>query len=71
MGDALSAVDIYWATFCAMIRPLAGGAESDARLPARGLRRDLTAEVEAAVDEELIAHRDKIYQRHLELPLDF
>jgi hypothetical protein len=37
----------------------------------RGAYEGLTPEVAAAVDEDLIAHRDKIYERHLELPLDF
>jgi glutathione S-transferase len=70
VGDALSAVDIYWATFCAMFRPLPAELNP---MPdfVRGAYEGLTPEVAAAVDENLIAHRDKIYEHHLELPLDF
>ena len=70
VGDRLSAVDIYWATFCAMIRPLPAELNP---MPdfVRGAYEGLTPEVAAAVDEDLIAHRDKVYERHLELPLDF
>lgn len=70
VGDRLSAADIYWATFCAMLRPLRSELN-----PMPDFLRDaysgLTPEVEAALDDALIAHRDRIYERHLKLPLDF
>ena len=31
----------------------------------------LTPAIENALDEALLAHRDKVYERHLVLPLDF
>ena len=70
IGEALSAVDIYWATFAAMLRPLPPELcpMSDMMRSAYGT---LTPRTEAAVDDALIAHRDRIYERHLELPLDF
>ena len=47
--------------------------ESVNRMP--GLIRDLYSvegtEVAAAVDPILLAHRDRVYERHLSLPLDF
>jgi glutathione S-transferase len=68
LGDALSAVDIYSATFMALLRPLppeqcpmpdAMRAAFEARDP----------ETEKAVDEILLEHRDFVYAEHLELPL--
>ncbi len=70
VGDGLSAVDIYWATFCAMIRPLPQELNPMPEF-VRGAYEGLTPAIEAAVDEDLVAHRDKVYERHLELPLDF
>jgi glutathione S-transferase len=70
VGDTLSAVDIYWATFCALIRPL----PADLNPMPDSIRAGysaITPEVAAILDEDLIAHRDKVYERHLQLPLDF
>ncbi|MBW2425732.1 MAG: hypothetical protein JRG86_15915 [Deltaproteobacteria bacterium] len=70
VGSALSAVDLYWSTFAAMIRPLP---PESCPMP-ESLRMQygsLTPEIEAALDPALLAHRDRIYERHLELPLDF
>ncbi len=70
IGSTLSAVDIYWATFAAMLKPL-----PEELCPMSGVMRDayssITPKIEAALDETLLAHRDLIYERHLELPLDF
>ena len=70
IGTQLSAADIYWATFAAMLRPL-----PDALCPMsemmRGAYSSLTPSIEAALDPALLAHRDRIYERHLELPLRF
>ena len=30
-----------------------------------------TPEIDAVLDEKLLAHRDLVYERHLPLPLDF
>ncbi len=70
IGRTLSAVDIYWATFAAMLRPLPADVN-----PMPDFLRDayggLTPATAAALDETLIDHRDRIYERHLALPLDF
>ena len=70
VGDALSAVDLYWATFSALLRPLP---PEQNPMPdfLRASYGGLTPAVENALDEALLAHRDKVYQRHLVLPLDF
>ena len=70
VGDALSAVDLYWATFAALLQPLPAEVNPmpDFLRASYGGR---TPAVEAALDEALLAHRDKIYERHLPLPLDF
>jgi glutathione S-transferase len=70
VGDALSAVDIYWATFAAMLQPLP--AELCPMPDAlRGQYGSLTPEIHAALDPALLDHRDRIYEKHLELPLVF
>ena len=68
VGDALSAVDLYWAAFAAMVEPL----PDDLCPMAAGLRRgyvlaDPTAR--AAADPILLEHRDLIYRQYLELPV--
>lgn len=66
--DALSAVDIYSATFMALFKPLP---EEHCRMnPAtRAAFEWLDAETAAAIDPVLLEHRDMMYARHLELPL--
>jgi glutathione S-transferase len=70
VGDALSALDIYWATFCALIRPLPAELNPMPEFLRAGYG-GITPEAAAILDDDLIAHRDKIYERHLQLPLDF
>ncbi len=70
VGDALTAADLYWATFCALARPL----PEDVCSMSSFLRAGYTLEeptVLEALDSILIEHRDFIYDEHLELPLDF
>ncbi len=66
VGDALSALDLYWAAFAALIEPLP---EDLCPMPGMlratytydaGLRRGIA---------DLLAHRDRIYRDHLELPV--
>lgn len=68
MEDRLTAVDIYLATFVNLIRPL-----PPAQLPmADMIRQAYTStdpDIMAACDERIRSHQERIYQRHLELPV--
>ncbi|MBW1884258.1 MAG: hypothetical protein JRJ58_12060 [Deltaproteobacteria bacterium] len=70
VGRSLSAVDIYWATFAAMLRPLPHELSPMPEM-IRNSYSGLTPRIEPSLDEALITHRDRIYERHLELPLAF
>ncbi|HMI91506.1 MAG TPA: glutathione binding-like protein, partial [Polyangiales bacterium] len=68
VGDSLTAVDVYSATFAAMFRPLPPEqCAMDATTRAAFELRD--ARTEAALDPILFAHRDRMYAEQLELPL--
>ena len=70
VGDTLSALDLYWATFAAMIEPL----PPELCPMNEGLRAGYTLsdpKVREAADPLLLEHRDAIYRDYLELPLDF
>ena len=66
-GDSLSALDIYSATFMALIKPLPAEQcpMAEALRPAFEAMDNTTR---AALDPILLAHRDAIYAQHLELP---
>jgi glutathione S-transferase len=70
VGASLSAADIYWATFAALVDPL-----PDDLCPLPGYLRASYANVGevvgAALDPELLAHRDRIYRNYLQLPMSF
>jgi glutathione S-transferase len=68
VGDALTAVDVYSATFMALFRPLphAQCAMSESTRAAFETR---DAQTDAALDPALLEHRDMMYAEHLELPL--
>ena len=69
VGDRLSALDIYWAAFAALLQPL----PDDACKMAPGFRRMYTCtdpSVMAVLAPQLLAHRDFIYHDYLELPVD-
>jgi glutathione S-transferase len=68
VGNHLTALDIYWATFAAMLEPLP---DELCPMPA-GLRTLYTASgpVRDALDPALLAHRDHVYREYLELPVD-
>lgn len=70
MGPHLSAVDIYWATFCNLLSPL--DAERMPTLPEamRGMFTATEPDVVAAIDPMLLALRDLVYAEHLELPVE-
>lgn len=69
LGDRLTALDVYWATFAVLIDPL-----PDELCPMDPTLRASYARCEPRVREaaaELLAHRDFVYREHLGLPLDF
>lgn len=69
VGDALTALDVYWATFAAMVEPLP---PELCPMP-EPMRRSYTvadASIRAAADPGLLAHRDFVYGEYLELPID-
>jgi hypothetical protein len=70
VGDALSALDLYWAAFAAMVEPLPEGvcAMPGAIRHAYQLRDPVAR---AALDPALLEHRDYVYRTYLSLPLDF
>jgi len=69
VGDSLSALDVYCATFAVLIDPLP---DEHCRMDPQ-LRRSYTAEDPElrALAAPLLRHRDRIYRDHLGLPLDF
>jgi glutathione S-transferase len=70
IGDRLTALDIYWATFATLIDPLPHAINP---MP-DGLRRLYTNTdpvISAAVRPILMEHREMMYREHLETPLDF
>ena len=69
IGDRLSALDIYWAAFAALIQPLP---DELCRMHP-GFRKTYICTdpvVQAAASPQLLAHRDFIYHEYLELPVD-
>jgi glutathione S-transferase len=69
VGSRLSALDIYWAAFAAMIQPL----PDDLCRMHPGFRKSYICTdpvVQAAASAQLLAHRDFIYHDYLELPVD-
>jgi glutathione S-transferase len=69
IGDALSAADIYLATALNVLAPL-----SDDKLPlsprARPIFTATDADILAALTPRVLALRDRIYDRHLTLPVE-
>jgi len=69
VGNSLTALDIYWAAFAALIQPL----PDDLCKMTPGFRERYICndpQVTAAMDPKLLAHRDFIYHEYLELPVD-
>lgn len=72
VGNALSAADLYWAAFCALVDPLPD--DQSVTPMAAGLRalyESSPPEVRDAASPELMAHRDFLYREVIGLPLDF
>jgi glutathione S-transferase len=68
VGDSLTAVDIYFATFMALFAPLP---QEQCAIPDefRAAFETMDEATRAAFDPILLDHRDAIYRDHLELPL--
>jgi len=70
VGNQVTACDLYWACMSLFVSPLV---EAECPMPdfMRANYTHLTPELAAALDPVLIRHRDLIFQRHIDLPLDF
>jgi len=68
VGDALSALDVWWASFAAMIEPLPPEL-CPMRPDTRAAYRVRDPIVREAIDPRLLEHRDFIYREYLELPV--
>ena len=66
IGDSLSALDLYWAAFAALIEPLPADLCPMPDLLRTVYTFDAGLRTEIA---DLLAHRDRIYREHLELPV--
>lgn len=70
VGDALSAVDVYWATFANLVAPL-----DDAQCPMsadfRAMYDSSPPAVRAAASPALLAHRDFVCATAVGLPFEF
>jgi glutathione S-transferase len=72
VGGELSALDIYWATTCGFLDPM-----HEERCPMSTAYRQppfygsVNDEIDQALTAELRAHRDFIYETHLQLPIVF
>ena len=68
LGETFSVVDIYSAAFMALFKPLPE-AQCAMNPHVRQAFEWLDAPTAAALDPILLEHRDRVYERHLELPL--
>lgn len=68
LGDAISAIDVYSATFMALLKPLPQE-QCDMTAGLRAAFEWLDEPTQAALDPILLEHRDMMYSRHLALPL--
>ena len=70
VGANFSAADIYWATFCTLLNPM----PPELCPMATGFRNFYCNDdpgIARALTPALLAHRDFVYQNHLELPIVF
>jgi glutathione S-transferase len=70
IGDALSAVDIYWTAFANLLDPLP---KEQCPMP-EAYRPAFTASdptIRAALDPLLLEHRSRIFQEHFRNPMEF
>jgi glutathione S-transferase len=69
IGESLSALDLYWATFAAIVDPLP---PDHCPMPdwLRNAYKVVDPAVTSALDPGLLAHRERIYREYLPLPID-
>jgi glutathione S-transferase len=70
IGDRLSALDIYWATFAGLVHPMPPELCPMASA-FRGFYAERNPAITAAIAPILLEHRDFIYREYLELPIVF
>jgi glutathione S-transferase len=70
VGATVTAADFYWANFAAMLKPL-GPADNPMPEYMRATYASGDADTLACLTPRLEAHRDRMYSRHIALPLDF
>lgn len=70
VGNVLTAADIYWANFAGMLKPL-GSADNPMPDYMRASYESADDATAACLTPRLERHRDRIYARHITLPLDF
>lgn len=70
LGPRLTALDLYWSAFAALLEPMPAEA---CPLPdaLRAIYTTRDPEIRAALDPALLAHRDFVYRELLPLPMDF
>ncbi len=68
LGDTLSALDVYSATFMALFRPLPQE-QCAMDSASRAAFESMDDQTRMALDPVLLAHRDMMYAQHLERPL--
>lgn len=70
VGDDLTAVDYYWASFLGMVMPLPPEMNP---MPdwIRPIYQTKDPEVLACITSRLVQHRDMMYKEHITVPLDF
>jgi glutathione S-transferase len=68
VGDSLTALDVWWAAFAAMLEPLPPDL-CPMRADTRAAYAVRDPAVRAAIDPALMEHRDFVYRTHLELPV--
>ncbi|MCB1706092.1 MAG: hypothetical protein KDI17_14605 [Halioglobus sp.] len=70
VGDGVTAVDFYWANIAGLVKPLP---HADNPMPdyMRATYESADEATRACLTPRLEAHRDRMYERHIALPLDF
>jgi glutathione S-transferase len=70
VGSAVSAADFYWANMAGLIKPLP---HKDNPMPdyMRATYESCDPDTLACLTPRLEAHRDRMYERHIALPLNF